>query len=295
MNSTVNLSEAAIAATTSTPHGSTPSGWRGALQLRYGQEHGATRVVHSQVQAPLKVQRPFYPEGSAVCHSVILHTAGGVVGGDQLSLTVDLQPNAHALITTAAAGKIYRTNGLEAQQTVNIQIAPQACLEWFPQETIVFEQAKYRQQVRIELAPAATWMGWEITRFGRTARGERFFAGDWRSHTEVWQGDRPLWIDRQWFPGSEAAFYSPHGLAGCPIVGSFALVGHLVEPELITELRSLWRGESGQAGVTRLQHGLLCRYRGHSTIEVRQWFVTVWATVRSRILQRSVCIPRVWS
>ncbi|MDX2239202.1 MAG: urease accessory protein UreD [Leptolyngbyaceae cyanobacterium bins.302] len=270
------------------------SNWQGRLQIQYGYVDDATRILSSQVQAPLKVQRPFFPEGSQVCHSVILHTAGGVVGGDRLSLNLDLQPRAHALVTTAAASKIYRSNGQEAQQEVRIQIAPNACLEWLPQETIVFEQAQYRQQMRVDLAPGATWMGWEITRFGRTARGEQFLAGEWRSHTEVWQGDRPLWIDRQWLPGSEATFFSPHALAGCPVVGSFACIGQPVEPELIAKIRSTWTGSSGQVGVTRLQTGLLCRYRGHSTIEVRQWFVRVWEVMRSHDRQRPICIPRVW-
>ena len=40
----------------------------------------------------------------------------------------------------------------------------------------------------------------EITRFGRSARGEKFCFGNWRSHTEVWQQGQPLWIDRQWLP-----------------------------------------------------------------------------------------------
>jgi len=270
------------------------SHWQGSLALTFGPHQVGTSLLHSHVQAPLKVQRPFYPEGDTVCHSVILHTAGGIVGGDRLSVQVDVQPEAHALITTAAAGKVYRTNGLEAQQTVNINLEPNACLEWFPQEVIVFEQAKYRQHMRIHLAPGATWMGWDISRFGRTARGERFLAGEWRSHTEVWQGDRPLWIDRQWLPGNEDTFYSPHGLAGCPIVGSFAMLGHTVEPELIQAIRATWQGEPGHVGVTRLQNGLLCRYRGHSTIEVRQWFIQAWAIVRSQFLQRPICIPRVW-
>ncbi len=268
--------------------------WHGQLHLNFARQGNATRLTSEQVKAPLKVQRPFYPEGETICHSVILHTAGGIVGGDRLSLDIHLQPQAQALITTAAAAKLYRSSGLEAQQTVQIYIAEGACLEWLPQETIAFNQAIYRQDTRIDLAPGACWLGWDITRFGRTARGEKFVQGNWRSHTEVWQNHRPLWIDRQWLPGSEETFHSVHGLNGCPIVGSFAFVGQPVEPELVEKARSLWQGNSGEIGVTRLLCGLLCRYRGSSTMEARQWLMAVWQLVRSTHLQRSACTPRVW-
>lgn len=270
------------------------SSWLGKLALVYANVENSTQVVHSRVQAPLKVQRPFYPEGVEVCHSAILHTAGGIVGGDRLAIDLQLQPHTHALVTTTAAGKVYRTNGLEAQQTVKIEIAEGACLEWLPLETIVFDQAIYRQDIHIDLAPSATWLGWEVTRFGRSARGEKFLAGNWRSRTEVWQQGKPLWIDRQWLPGSEELFYSPHGLAGCPVVGSFAWVGQVVEPELIEKVRALWQGETGEIGVTRLQSGLLCRYRGSSTMEARRCFISVWNLIRTHYLNRSACIPRVW-
>lgn len=269
-------------------------GWHGNLQLAYARQAESTQLIHEQVQAPLKVQRPFYPEGPEVCHSAILHTAGGIVGGDRLSLQAELQPNAHALLTTVAATKIYRSNGLEATQTVQLDVAPGACLEWLPLETIVFNQAIYRQDIRVELAPGGLWMGWEMIRFGRSARGERFLDGNWRSHTEVWQQGTPLWIDRQWVPGSEAVFHSPHGLGGCPIVGSFAFVGRSVDPELVEKARHLWQGCSGEIGATRLMSGLLCRYRGSSTIEARQWLIAVWHLVRTHYLHRTACIPRLW-
>ena len=270
------------------------SGWHGSLQLVYAHREDSTHVVSSVARAPLKIQRSLYPEGKTVCHNVILHTAGGVVGGDRLSLDIQLQPHAQALITTASAGKIYRTNGLEARQVTHVAIASGARLEWLPQETIVFEQAVYQQDMRIELASGATWLGWEITRFGRSARGEQFLQGSWRSHTEIWQEGRPLWIDRQWLPGSEASFHGTHGLAGYPVVGSFAFVGQAVEAEFVDKARSLWTGALGDVGVTRLQSGLLCRYRGPSTTAVRQWFLEVWQLIRLSFLGCSGCIPRVW-
>src|SRR4028118_967446 len=270
-----------------------PTGWHGSLNLVYAHRQGTTQLIHDRVQAPLKVQRPFYPEGSEVCHSVVLHTAGGVVGGDRNSLDLHLEPNAQALITTAAAGKIYRSNGLQARQTIQMHVEAGACLEWLPQETIVFNGAIYRQDLRVELAPGALWLGWEMTRFGRSARGEQFLQGEWRSHTEVWQRGRPLWIDRQWLPAGEEILNSPHGLAGQPIVASLAWVGKSVSPEIVEKARKLWSVEEhqGEAGVTQLISGLLCRYRGSSTVEVRNWFTDVWDLLQISFLGRPATKP----
>lgn len=269
--------------------------WHGSLNLVYAQQQGKTQVISSQMKAPLKVQRPFYPE-DGVCHSVVLHTAGGIVGGDRNWLSFHLQPNAQALITTATASKIYRSDGMQAVQNMQVQVDADACLEWLPQETIVFDGAIYRQNLQVELAPGARLLSWEITRFGRTARGERFLTGDWKSHTEVWQQGLPLWIDRQWLPGGEKIIDSPHGLAGFPIVGSLAWIGQAVEPEIVEKSRVLWQKHSSnsQAGVTCLPRGLLCRYRGSSTTEVRDWFTEVWQLLRSQLLEKSICPPRVW-
>jgi len=275
--------------------------WHGSLNLVYSYLQGATKLTHTQVQAPLKIQRAFYPEGPNICHSIVLHTAGGIVGGDRLSQNIHLQPNTHSLITTAAASKIYgrgtRLCALpQARQTIHIQVDSGAYLEWLPQETIVFNEANYRQDLRVELAADATWLGWEITRFGRTARGEKFLQGEWRSHTEVWQQGQPLWIDRQWLPGGEEIFHSPHNLAGKPVVASLAWIGQTVSPEIIEQARILWscKERQGEAGVTQLISGILCRYRGNSSLEVRNWFMDVWQLLRLSFLGRSVIKPRVW-
>jgi len=63
-------------------------------RLSFAHCYGATQLIHSQVKAPLKVQRPF--EGPGICHSVILHTAGVV--GAIASLNFHLKPNATALV-----------------------------------------------------------------------------------------------------------------------------------------------------------------------------------------------------
>jgi urease accessory protein len=270
------------------------AGWHGAVTLRYDRPDLKTRLISSWHRAPLKVQRPFYPE-SGTCHTVLIHTAGGMVGGDRLVYDVALAPNAHVVLTTAAASKIYRTPDRCAEQTIVLDIAEDACLEWLPQETIVFNQAHFRQTLQVNLAPGAKWLGWDVYRFGRTARGERFLEGEWRSHTEVRQSGVPLWIDRQWLPGGQPAINHAHGLGGYPVVGTLVWVGQSVEKALAERLRSRWASDRpGEVGVTRIQQGVVCRYRGPSTSDVREWFTQVWDDVRSYALGQPACPSRVW-
>lgn len=223
-----------------------------------------------------------------------------MVAGDRLDYRVALGSDAHAVLTTAAASKVYGMAAPTAQQTLSQQmltfdLAAGACLEWLPQETIVFDQAQLLQFTRVNLAVGAKWLGWDIYRLGRTARGERFSQGQWRSRTEVWQAGKPLWIDRQWLRGGEMLSH-PHSLKDYPVIGTLAWLGQPLEPEFIQSLRMLATdaGVLGETGVTRLQQGCLCRYRGPSTAEVRQWFTQVWHHVRSYALGQPACSMRIW-
>jgi urease accessory protein len=270
--------------------------WRGAIRLHYDVVDAKTRLAEVWHQAPLKVQRPLYPESNGICHTILIHTAGGMVGGDRLNYRLTLAPHAHAVVTTAAASKIYGAQGKKTEQVIDIDIGENAYLEWLPQEAIIFNQAQFQQTLRVNLAPKASWLGWDIYRFGRTARGERFLEGQWRSQTEVWRGGVPLWIDRQHLPGNPSVLAHPHGLNQCPVVGTLVWMGREVDRDLVQQLRDSWTqlGLSGEVGVSRLQEGVICRYRGQSTAEVRQWFTQVWNHVRFYALGQSACPMRVW-
>ncbi|AFY71215.1 Urease accessory protein ureD [Thalassoporum mexicanum PCC 7367] len=284
------------------------SNWHGHLELEYGNTDLATKLVHTHTQAPFRMQRPFYPEGDRICHSIIVHTAGGVVGGDRLTSQIKLQPNTHALITNAAAAKIYRSNGQIAVQETKITVGAGACLEWLPQETIVFAGADYTQKLRIDLEPKALWLGWDLTRFGRTARGEVFCPGQWRSHCEIWQAGKPIWCDRQRLVGQMELLESSNGLARKAILGSLVLAGQPANPEIIAQIKQAWLAivsaeqnlinyadaSIHDAGVTSTILGLVCRYRGNSSHLAKQWFKQIWQLLRSAYLELPVCQPRVW-
>lgn len=270
--------------------------WDGYLELVYKNNQGKTCLDLAYSKAPLKIQRPFYPEGEQICHSIILHTAGGIVGGDRLFESFKLQPNTQALITTPAAGKIYRSNGQKAFQDIIINVENGSYLEYLPQETIVFNGAIFRQNLRVELGEKATWLSWEIMRFGRSAMGEIFEKGEWKSYTEIWQQKTPLWIDRQCLKGSPESFFSINNLAGKPVIGTLNWIGKPVTINLIQEIRNLWQPQTNNSeiGVTQILQGLLCRYRGNSISEVKNWFIKIWQLLRQIQQKQSIIIPRVW-
>ncbi|MEO0406546.1 MAG: urease accessory protein UreD [Cyanobacteria bacterium P01_A01_bin.135] len=268
------------------------SGWLGELQLTLNRDGDTTKIARRYSKAPLKLQRPFYPEGPRVCHGVLLHTAGGIAGGDRLQVNIALEEGARALLTTAAAAKVYRSAGPPAQQRVTLAVGPGAGLEWLPQETILFNGARYHHHLQVALAADATWMGWDVVRLGRSARQETFASGSWRSLTVVQQDSQPLWVDPQQLWGDSAAMTSPAGLHNAPVVGTFAAVGREVPRSLVDVCRQ--EAPAADVGVTRLMKGLLCRYRGDSTAQAKWWFEQAWGHLRQHYYGGRGHRPRVW-
>ena len=85
--------------------------YTGELTLEFDRVGSSTRLTSRSHSGPLNVQRPFYPEGEDVCHVYLLHPPGGLVAGDQLSFSAQLNTGAKTLITTPAANKFYRSDG----------------------------------------------------------------------------------------------------------------------------------------------------------------------------------------
>lgn len=269
--------------------------WQGQIDLRFRVEGEKTILQKSYARAPLKIQRPFYPE-SNLCHTVILHSAGGMVGGDRLSYQINLEPASQALITTAASAKIYRSAGAFAQQQIVINLARDAYLEWLPQDTIIFNSALYAQTLRVNLEEGAVFCAWDIVRLGRSARSERFTEGCWQTALEVWKKGQPLRIDRQQVMGDQ--WESLQAAAGQPILGLLVWLGEAVGAEVVAKIRALDSqpefGAGASCGVSAVAEGLVCRYRGADRQAVQRWFIEIWSLLRQHSRQRSACIPRVW-
>jgi urease accessory protein len=285
------------------------AGWQGRAALRFERRRNRT-IVQGEATAPLRVQRARLGVDGR-CELPLLHTAGGLVGGDQLTLDIQQGEGSAALITSVAAQKVYGTigrsrrdpRGLWARQSLQVTLARGADLEWLPQEVVLYANALMEQRTRVVLAPGASWLGAEVVRLGRTAAGEGLEAGRWRSGLEICrapgEGEAERWelVDRLELAGS--ALEEAHGLAGQPVFGSLAWVGpETLEPgalaALVGHCREAREGLVGEMACGALEHGVVARYRGPSTTAARGWFTRIWQAARATRQLPAPSLPREW-
>jgi urease accessory protein len=269
------------------------STWHAQLHLAYERRGDRTVLAARRHDGPLVVQKPLYPEGDAVCHSIIVHPPAGIAGGDTLELDARVGADAHALLTTPGAGKWYRSAGLHARQMLWFGVDPGATLEWLPQESIVFDGALAEIETTVQLASNASYIGWDILCLGRTGSGERFTRGTCGLRTQIRRAGKLVWFERGDIVGGDRLLSSAVGLGGMPVCGTLVAIG----PKLDDSLRDQCRTVSptrGTGALTRLPDVLLARYVGDSSEAARAYFAAIWSIVRPALIGRAAALPRIW-
>ena len=264
-------------------------GWQAKLDLAFAKPADKTVLVRRQHYGPLLIQRPFYPEGE-VCHVYLLHPPGGVVGGDELTINVNAASGSHALLTTPAAGKFYRSNGARARQTVAITIEDDGRVEWLPQETIIYEGAQLKSQVTVDLATSAKFIGWEILSLGRPVCGEGFDHGKVDLLWQIQCGGHPILRERLRLDAQ--AFAARWGMQGLSACGT--LFAKPVSKTLAEKVRLLFE-DKPHYGITLIDDLLICRALDARSDKLRGFFEQIWQVMRPEVTGKNGCPPRVWS
>jgi urease accessory protein len=270
------------------------AGWSARLEIGFEVVAGRSAIVKKRHLGPLGVQRAFYPEPDGLAHVYLLHPPGGIVHGDELHVEIDVGSGARALVTTPAATKFYRSVGRVARQTQLFRVQSGASLEWLPQETIVFGDALVRTATRVELEPGAIFCGWDIVCLGRAASGDHFVAGRLNQAFELWQGERPLWIERSHLDAREPVRHAPWGLGGHSVFGTFVCSGQ--HSAAVAALRAAVKFEINCEifSVSQTREAIVCRYLGDGTERARALFSQAWAALRPIVFGRAASPPRIW-
>jgi urease accessory protein len=184
--------------------------WHARLQLDYTLESART-VARFRHSGPLRILQSLYPEGDGICHNVLVHPPGGLVGGDTLEIAIQGASGSQALITTPGATRFYRSAGERALQDTRITLDAGARLEWLPLETICHTACQAENRLQLDLAPGGELLGWDITALGLPHADQPFDTGRFLQHIEM----PGVWLERGCIDATDLRLLSsPLGLTG---------------------------------------------------------------------------------
>ena len=273
--------------------------WPAKLDLDYQLEADRTvaRYLHT---GPLRILQSLYPEGDPICHNVLVHPPGGLVGGDTLELTISVAPGAHGLLTTPGATRFYRSEGVPAMQRTAISVAADARMEWLPLEAIAYNACLAENRLTLNLVPGAELLGWDVTALGLPLAAKPFESGHFCQHLEM----PGVWLERANIKAlDDMLLNSPLGLAGHRCFATlFFLSG--------SKLNRQRRQDALDVAREVIEAHPLCATAGATSPDGQVVLVrvlapvvepamallrSVWLAWRSQLWQLSASSPRIWS
>ena len=261
----------------------------GALRLQFERRGPATVIAGCRSTLPLQVLAPLALDDPAAIVS-ILNPTGGLVGGDRLTIDVNLAAGTHAVLTTPSATRVYRTDAEEATQSVKLALGPRAVVEWVPDHTIPFAGSAFRQAIDVDMDATAGLILVDAFSAGRIARGEAWRFAVLESAVSI--RDQYGWLlhDRFVLRGPVAKDDPAWDGLGCgelhPYFASIAIVGAFDLEQLAAEVRRLWAsGGDAWVGVAALaRRGALVRCLAASAPALIETIETCWGLGRRALL-----------
>lgn len=276
------------------------------LQLEYS-AHG-TQLTKTKRCGPLTIQKAFYPEGRDCAHLYLLHPPAGIVSGDELQVNIDVQENAHTLVTTPGANRFYRARtdlsigDPKQSQITHINLADGAKCEHFPLETLVYNQANGVNNVAVRLHPNSVYCGWDMTCLGLPSSSEHFTDGLFTQLNTLHIDDVLMYHDKVVIEPASKIQQHAAGLANNTVFGTFlayaplAKVSQAQRAELIEKLRAVVEAHSASAlmSITDIRQILVMRYLGQQAHQCKSLFIELWKLVRPLYIEKQGVQPRIW-
>jgi len=190
---------------------------------------------------------------------ILVNTAGGITGGDRFELDIDVHAGAKLTLTTQAAERAYRAQtGETGTVTTRLRVHEDGCLQWLPQELILYNRCALQRRLDILLDPHARFLMVEPVIFGRAAMPEVLDDILFRDRIKITQGDQPLYIDAVDLHGNASAHLARAAIAeGAGAMASVVLVAPDAQAHL-SAVRALLPASAGasvlRAGILVIRH-----------------------------------------
>ena len=217
---------------------------------------------------------------------VFLNTSGGLTGGDRLSYAVEVPASASVCATTQTAERIYRSSGGSARMDMRATVGAGGHLDWLPQETILFDQARATRKTVIDLGPDATCLMAESLVLGRAAMGETLQDVTFQDWRQISRHGKTLHLEPLLLTGSGLG-PGAAGLDGARALGSVVMVGPNLT-DALAPLRAILNFDGVRAAASAPEGRLIVRLLATDGWPLRRALAAILTQLRRRPL------PRVW-
>ena len=160
--------------------------------LRFELVGGRTVVHTARANSPLRLLTP-KNHGDAAW-TFVSNFGGGLVDGDALAIDVRVGDGARALVGTQASTKVYRSPR-GCSQRLDASVGNGGLLVLLPDPVTCFAEARYEQQIHIQLDAGASLIAIDTVTSGRAARGERWDFARYVSRMRIVREGRPWLFD----------------------------------------------------------------------------------------------------
>ena len=259
---------------------------RGVIAIGVEAVAGVTRRQTVREEGSLRVRFPG-PMTPAL-QAVIVNTAGGTAGGDRFEIACRAGEAADLTVSTAAAEKMYRSGGRDAEIAIRLDVEAGSALAWLPQETIFFDDARLSRRIDVEMSGDASLLMAEAVVFGRSAMGEVVRTGSFVDRWRVRRGGKLVFAETIKLDGQISERLGESAVAK----GNVALATVLIAPgdeshvEAIRAKAGDFRGEVGISAWNGFAVTRLCAPDG---AVLRHDLIAVLAALGRATL------PRLWS
>ncbi|MBI3803902.1 MAG: urease accessory protein UreD [Nitrospirae bacterium] len=249
---------------------------QGLLEITLKRDGERTGIGVLRQKAPLRMIRPFYPEGEeGPAHLYLLNTTAGVLEGDHLEISLQLEKGVHAVVLTPAATRVHTMPSGQAMQRTTLSVGPEAVLEYWAEPVLPYAGAAFRQETEIRLEEGTLLFYADLLGPGRLGRGESFEYRFYENQLRITDREGILVQEHFQLVPSERPLEEIGVMEGFSHLGTL----YIVCPEekrlpLLAAFRSVDGGDLFWGATLLSRRGLAVRALAHDTPTLHDFFLS---------------------
>jgi urease accessory protein len=255
----------------------------GILNVTFDRRGERTVAREIRQQVPLRVIRPFYPEGEGPAHLYLLNATAGILEGDEMEISLRLEKGTHAVVTTPAATRVHPMPSGEARQRTLLSVGPGATLEYLAEPVLPYAGSVFHQETEMILEEGATLFYADLLGPGRLGRGEAFAYRLYENQLRIVDEEGILVQERFRLAPSERPLEEIGVMEGFSHLGTLYLF--CPEPArraLLAAFQSIEHAPLFWGATLLSRRGLAVRALGHDTPALQDFFLTCGASFEKK-------------